>query len=63
VRGRGAPTVRGGKGDLLVKIEVEVPQKLSKQERDLLERFAETHKASPRRHLESYVDAQRAKAS
>jgi molecular chaperone DnaJ len=63
VRGKGAPTARGGKGDLLVKIEVEVPQKLSKQERELLERFAGLHKASPRAHLERYLDAERAKAS
>jgi molecular chaperone DnaJ len=63
VRGKGAPTVKGGKGDLLVRIEVEVPQKLSKQERELLERFAAAHKASPRAHLERYLDAERAKAS
>jgi molecular chaperone DnaJ len=63
VRGKGAPTVKGGKGDLLVKIEVEVPQKLSKQERELLERFAAVHKASPRAQLEGYLDAQRTKAS
>ncbi|MEA2505994.1 MAG: molecular chaperone DnaJ [Actinomycetota bacterium] len=63
VRGRGAATAKGGKGDLLVKVEVEVPQKLSKQERDLLEKFADVHKASPRAHLEQYLGAERAKAS
>ncbi|MDP9233930.1 MAG: DnaJ domain-containing protein [Actinomycetota bacterium] len=63
VRGKGAPTAKGGKGDLLVKVEVEVPQKLSKQERELLEKFAAAHRASPRAHLESYLDAERAKAS
>jgi molecular chaperone DnaJ len=63
VRGKGAPTAKGGKGDLLVKIEVEVPQKLSKHERELLERFAAEHQATPRTHLESYLDAERAKAS
>jgi molecular chaperone DnaJ len=63
VRGRGAPRAKGGKGDLLVKVEVEVPQKLSKQERELLEKFADVHKASPRAHLENYLDSERAKAS
>jgi molecular chaperone DnaJ len=63
VRGKGAPTVKGGKGDLLVKIEVEVPQKLSRQERELLQKFAAAHRASPRAHLESYLDSVRAKAS
>ena len=63
VRGKGAPTVKGAKGDLLVKIEVEVPQRLSKQERELLEKFAAAHNASPRAHLERYLDTQRTKAS
>jgi molecular chaperone DnaJ len=63
VRGKGAPRVKGGKGDLLVKVEVEVPQKLSKRERELLEQFAATHQASPRSHLDSYLDAERATAS
>jgi molecular chaperone DnaJ len=63
VRGRGAPRPKGGKGDLLAKVEVEVPQKLSKQERELLEKFADVHKASPRGHLENYLDSERAKAS
>jgi molecular chaperone DnaJ len=62
VRGKGGPTVKGAKGDLLVKIEVEVPQKLSKQERELLEQFASKHKGMPRAHLNSYLDAERAKA-
>jgi molecular chaperone DnaJ len=62
VRGKGGPTVKGAKGDLLVKIEVEVPQKLSKQERELLEQFASKHKGTPRAHLNSYLDAERAKA-
>ncbi|MFN2491131.1 MAG: DnaJ C-terminal domain-containing protein [Actinomycetota bacterium] len=55
VKGRGAPGPRGGAGDLLVKIEVEVPRKLTRKEKQLLEEFQETHKASPRAHLESYV--------
>ncbi|HYO61321.1 MAG TPA: DnaJ C-terminal domain-containing protein [Actinomycetota bacterium] len=52
VRGKGGPRPRGGHGDLLVKISVEVPRKLSKKEREALERFAEVHDASPRAGLE-----------
>jgi molecular chaperone DnaJ len=51
VRGRGAPRKGGGKGDLLATVRVLVPEKLSKSERELLERFAESHRASPRTHL------------
>ena len=56
VRGRGGPRPRGGSGDLLVKVAVQVPQKLSKREKELLEEFAETHQASPRAHLDEYVE-------
>jgi molecular chaperone DnaJ len=52
VRGKGGPRAGGGTGDLLVKIAIEVPRKLSKKEREALERFAEVHEASPRAHLE-----------
>jgi molecular chaperone DnaJ len=55
VRGKGGPKPRGGNGDLLVTIDVEVPKKLTKQERELLERFAEIHKQSPRAHLEAHM--------
>jgi molecular chaperone DnaJ len=51
VRGRGGQRKGGGKGDLLVTVQVLVPEKLSKSERELLERFAESHRASPRTHL------------
>ncbi len=38
VKGRGAPKLTGGgKGDLLARLRLDVPQKLSKQERELLE--------------------------
>lgn len=64
VRGRGGPRPKGGNGDLLVTIEVEVPQKLTKKERELLEQFAAIHKGSPRGHLEGAVPASsRAEAS
>src|SRR5919106_67003 len=55
VKGRGAPKARGGNGDLLVHVEVVVPQKLSKREKELLEQFSEAHKASPRAHLERFL--------
>ena len=37
IKGRGAPKLTGGKGDLLARLRLDVPQKLSKQERELLE--------------------------
>jgi molecular chaperone DnaJ len=55
VKGRGGPRSRGGRGDLLVKVRVEVPQKLSKKERELLEEFAALHETSPREHIESWM--------
>ena len=55
VKGKGAPRSNGGRGDLLVKVEVQVPQRLNKRERQLLEEFAELHKGSPRAHLEQYM--------
>ena len=55
VKGRGGPRPVGGTGDLLVKIEVQVPQKLSRQEKELLEKFQAAHKGSPREHLDAYL--------
>jgi molecular chaperone DnaJ len=55
VNGGGAPRRGGGTGDLLVTIEVEVPNKLSRKEKEALERFDEVHDASPRAHLERYL--------
>ncbi len=41
-RGHGMPRLRSDKrGDLLVHVNVEIPKKVSKKERELLERFAE----------------------
>jgi molecular chaperone DnaJ len=61
VKGKGAPTQRGGHGDLLVKVEIEIPQKLSRKEKELLEEFARQHDSSPRSHLERWVADRRAK--
>jgi molecular chaperone DnaJ len=55
VKGKGGPRQRGGRADLLVKVRVEIPQKLSKKERELLEEFAALHDDSPRRHMESWM--------
>ena len=52
VKGRGAPRRKGsGKGDLLATVNVVVPEKLSKQERETLQRFDEEHRGNPRSHL------------
>ena len=55
VKGRGAPKPGGGTGDLLVQIDVEVPRKLGKKEKEALEAFAEAHNGSPREHLKRYI--------
>jgi DnaJ-class molecular chaperone len=40
VKGRGAPKLKGGgKGDLLARVKLRVPEKVSKQERELLEQL------------------------
>ncbi|HVL33770.1 MAG TPA: DnaJ C-terminal domain-containing protein, partial [Actinomycetota bacterium] len=41
VRGKGAPRSGGARGDLLVTVRIEVPQRLSSEERELVERLAE----------------------
>lgn len=52
VKGRGAPRRKGsGRGDLLATVNVIVPDKLSKQERELLQKFDEAHRGDPRSHL------------
>jgi molecular chaperone DnaJ len=47
VKGRGAPRLNGGgKGDLLVRIRIAVPSKLSKQEKEALEKLDELQRTS-----------------
>jgi molecular chaperone DnaJ len=42
LRGRGVPSLRGrGRGDLIVRIEIEIPDRLDKNESELLRQFAE----------------------
>ncbi|MFN2557871.1 MAG: molecular chaperone DnaJ [Nitriliruptorales bacterium] len=50
VRAKGAPKRAGGRGDLLVTVRVEVPTKLSRRQRQLLEELA-TLEESPRERL------------
>ena len=49
VKGRGAPKVNGsGRGDLLARLRITVPRKLSKTEREALEELQKVSKESPR---------------
>ncbi|HET8739907.1 MAG TPA: molecular chaperone DnaJ [Acidimicrobiia bacterium] len=51
VRGKGIVPERGRPGDLLVTVEVAVPKKVSKEERELLEQLAEYETEDIRSHL------------
>jgi molecular chaperone DnaJ len=52
VKGRGAPRLKGdGRGDLLARLKVSVPQKLTKKEREALEALQSASKANPREKL------------
>ena len=49
VKGRGAPKLNGGgKGDLLARLRVTVPQKLTKAEREALEAYQRVAREQPR---------------
>ncbi len=52
IRGRGIPTPRGKRGDLLVEARVEVPKRVSRQQRRLLENLAELDSGDIRSHFE-----------
>ncbi len=52
IKGKGAPRVKGrGRGDLLAKIEVVVPEKLNKEQKRLLEEFHKLSSENPRERL------------
>jgi len=52
VKGRGAPKLKGdGRGDLLARVRVQVPSKLTKGEREALEDLRKAHTSSPRDRL------------
>ncbi len=42
LRGKGAPKLKGGHGDLLVRLRLEVPEKLSREQRELFEQIGAT---------------------
>ncbi|CAN5867616.1 molecular chaperone DnaJ [soil metagenome] len=52
VRGHGVDPERGRKGDLLAKIEIQVPSKVSKDERKLLEQLASHETEDVRAHFD-----------
>jgi molecular chaperone DnaJ len=52
IRGKGVPRPRkGGQGDLVATVRVDVPSKLSKDEKELLRRLQEVQRESPRKRL------------
>jgi DnaJ-class molecular chaperone len=52
VRGRGAPKLNGGgKGDLIARVRVVVPKKLTKAEREALENLQKVSRENPRERL------------
>ena len=52
VKGRGAPKLKGdGRGDLLARVRVQVPSKLTKGEREALEELRKAHTSNPRDRL------------
>ena len=48
VRGKGAPKRGGGHGDLLATVVVDVPRKLSKEQKKLVEQLGEATETPPR---------------
>jgi molecular chaperone DnaJ len=52
IKGRGVPRARGGAGDLLVTVTIDVPSKLTKEEKELISRLREIQKESPRRRVQ-----------
>ncbi len=50
IKGKGAPK-KGGHGDLLATVKVDVPGKLSREEKRLLKELQEMQKDSPRSKL------------
>ena len=55
IKGRGFPTRRGKTGDLLARVEIQVPNRLSKDEKQLLEQLAATDTTDMRSHLEAFL--------
>jgi molecular chaperone DnaJ len=54
VKGKGAPKLKGsGKGDLLARVKLSVPKKLSKAEKEAVEALQKATKKSPREGLDA----------
>ncbi|MDQ3993148.1 MAG: molecular chaperone DnaJ, partial [Actinomycetota bacterium] len=52
IRGRGAPKLNGeGRGDVLARVRLTVPKRLSKRERELLEELQKVSNQNPRERL------------
>ena len=52
VKGHGAPQLKGnGRGDLLARVKVTIPKKLSKAERDALEGYQKVSRENPREQV------------
>ena len=52
IRGRGAPRLSGGgKGDVLARLRIAVPKKLTKAEREALEQLQKAERGNPRERL------------
>src|SRR5207244_955913 len=51
LRGRGIKKSDGSASDLLATVQVVVPDKLNKKQKELVTELAETEKKSPRKHL------------
>ena len=52
MRGKGAPKLNGsGTGDLKVRVNVAVPESLTDEQREALERFAELSAEDVRAHI------------
>jgi len=51
IKGKGAPKAKGGHGDLLVTTKVDVPGKLSKEQKQLLRQLQDQQMDSPRKPL------------
>jgi molecular chaperone DnaJ len=51
MRGHGAPSLKGGKGDLVARLRVNVPKKLTKKEREAIEALKGVSRDNPREGL------------
>jgi curved DNA-binding protein len=48
LRGEGMPDSQGGRGDLYAEVSIEVPKRLTREERELFERLRDTSRFDPR---------------